>query len=77
MSKSFEVLDDETFINSTFIIDAGRFAGLRTGLPEEFAVGAQEKADLLERRLSRIEHALGISETAGSTSGLAADLDQL
>ncbi|WP_236202458.1 hypothetical protein [Pseudomonas carnis] len=61
MSKSFEVLDDETFINSPFIVDAGRFAGFRTGLPEEFAMGAQEKADLLERRLSRIESALGLN----------------
>lgn len=61
MSKSFEVLDDETFINSAFIVDAGRFAGFGIGLPEEFALGAQEKADMLERRLSRIESALGLN----------------
>ncbi|WP_025126480.1 hypothetical protein [Pseudomonas sp. PH1b] len=77
MNQPFEVSDRETRISGAVIIDAGRFAGIGIGLPDEIAVDAQEKADLLERRLLRIEHALGISETAGSTSGLAADLDQL
>ncbi|MBW9244193.1 hypothetical protein [Pseudomonas paracarnis] len=77
MNQPPEVRNNENRITGAIIIDAGRFAGIGIGLSGELAVAAQEKADLLERRLLRIEHALGISETAGSTSGLAADLDQL
>ena len=61
MTQSFEASDRETRISGAFIIDAGRFSGFGIGLPEELAVGAQEKADLLERRLSRIESALGFN----------------
>lgn len=59
MNHSFEVSDRETRINGAIIIEAGRFAGIGTGLSDEFAVDAQEKADLIERRLSRLEGALG------------------
>jgi hypothetical protein len=34
-------------------------------LPADFAEKAQEKADLLERRLSRLESALGLSPMDG------------
>lgn len=61
MNQPFEVSDHETRISGAVIIDAGRFAGIGIGLPDEIAVDAQEKADLLERRLLRIERALGLS----------------
>ena len=61
MSKPFEVRDGETFINSAFIIDAGRFADIGAGLPEGLGDELQKKADLIERRLSRIESALGFN----------------
>ncbi len=60
MNHSFEVSEGETYINGAIIIDAGRFAGIGIGLPDELAVAAQEKADLIERRLSRIESALSL-----------------
>lgn len=59
MNQPFEVGERKTSIQHCVIIDAGRFAGVGIGLPDEFAVGAQEKADLFERRLSRLEEALG------------------
>ncbi|CRN01186.1 hypothetical protein [Pseudomonas sp. 34 E 7] len=59
MNHSFEVSERENRINGAIIIDAGRFAGIGIGLSDELAVDAQEKADLLERRLSRLEGALG------------------
>jgi hypothetical protein len=60
MNHSFEVSEGETHINGAIIIDAGRFAGIGIGLPDELAVDAQEKADLIERRLSRLEGVLGL-----------------
>lgn len=46
-------------------------------LPSDFAEKAQEKADLLERRLSRIENALGFNATEQSVSDLKSAIDQL
>jgi hypothetical protein len=60
MNQPFEVSDHEARISGAGIIDAGRFAGIGIGLPDELAVDAQEKADLMERRLSRLEAALGL-----------------
>jgi len=60
MNQPFEVSDHEIRISGDVIIDAGRFAGIGIGLPDELAVDAQEKADLMERRLSRLEAALGL-----------------
>lgn len=60
MNHSFEVSERETHTNGAIIIDAGRFAGIGIGLPDELAVAAQEKADLIELRLSRIESALSL-----------------
>lgn len=60
MSHAFEVADCKTSIQHCVIIDAGRFAGVGIDLPDEFALGAQDKADLLERRLSKLEDALGV-----------------
>ena len=65
MTQPFEVSDRETRISGAVIIDAGRFVGIGIGLPDELAVDAQEKADLLERRLLRIERALGLSPICG------------
>lgn len=59
MNQPFEVGDSKTSLRHCVIIDSGRFAGLGIGLPDEVALGSQEKADLLERRLSRLEDALG------------------
>ena len=65
MNQPLEVRNNETRITGAIIIDAGRFAGIGIGigigLPDELAVDAQEKADLIERRLSRIESALGLN----------------
>ncbi|CAH0232183.1 hypothetical protein [Pseudomonas carnis] len=61
MNQQLEVRNNETRINGAIIIDAGRFAGIGIGLPDELAVDTQEKADLIERRLSRIESALGLN----------------
>lgn len=60
MTQPFEVSDRETRISGAVIIDAGRFAGIGIGLTDELAVDAQEKADLIERRLSRLEGVLGL-----------------
>lgn len=60
MTQPFEVSDRETRISGAVIVDAGRFAGIGIGLPDELAVDAQEKADLIERRLSRLEGVLGL-----------------
>lgn len=65
MSHSFEVSERESRINGSIIIDAGRFAGIGVGLSDEFAVDAQEKADLIERRLSKIEEAIGLDPICG------------
>ncbi|MEG8233847.1 hypothetical protein [Pseudomonas orientalis] len=65
MNHSFEVSEREAHVNGAIIIDAGRFAGIGIGLPDELAVAAQEKADLIERRLLRIEEAIGLGPTCG------------
>lgn len=43
---------------SQFLVSAEEFG---VSLPENFGVESKEKADLLERRLSRLENALGLS----------------
>ncbi|AJO76501.1 hypothetical protein [Pseudomonas sp. MRSN 12121] len=60
MNQPFEAAGDHFINNWSIIVDGGRFAGIGLGLPEEFGKEAQEKADLLERRLSRLEKALGL-----------------
>lgn len=58
MSQALETDDRETYITNA-IIDAGRFLGTGFGLAEGFGEKSQEVADLLERRLSRLDQALG------------------
>lgn len=82
MNQPFCVTEDgQVFISEAEADDGCASMRLISGagieMPEAWAERAQEKADLLERRLLRIEHALGISGAAGSASGLVADLDQL
>jgi hypothetical protein len=59
MNQPFEIGDSKTSLRHCVIIDAGRFAGVGVGLPEDLAARPQENADLFERRLSRLEDALG------------------
>lgn len=47
---------------SQMLVSADRFG---IALPEDFGKESQEKADLMERRLSRLEHALGLDPTYG------------
>lgn len=61
MNKSFEVEDNKARISGVSIVGADRFAGFGVGLPEGFGVESQEKAELLERRLSRLEKEVGLS----------------
>lgn len=77
MTQPLEVSDRETRISVAVIIDAGRFAGIGIGLPDELAVDAQEKADLIEHRLSRIEAALGMTSTDESVASLRSAIDML
>ncbi|WP_146021771.1 MULTISPECIES: hypothetical protein [unclassified Pseudomonas] len=60
MSEPFEVLGDQLINRRSIIIDGDRFAGVGLGLPENCGGNAQVKADLHERRLSRLEKALGL-----------------
>lgn len=67
MNQPFAVADggsvfisDAEVRKSQMIVSA---AGI--SLPADFAEKAQEKADLLERRLSRLESALGLSPMDG------------
>lgn len=60
MNQTFEMSDNEAHIAGAVIIDTGRFAGIGIGLPEGFREKSQEAADLLERRLSRLEKELGL-----------------
>ncbi|WP_448124155.1 hypothetical protein [Pseudomonas veronii] len=60
MTQPFDVADDQTSIKGAIIVESDRFAVFGAGLPEDFGKDAQEKADLLERRLSRLEQALGL-----------------
>ncbi|AEA70170.1 Hypothetical protein PSEBR_a3803 [Pseudomonas brassicacearum subsp. brassicacearum NFM421] len=46
-----------TLDKSQFLVSAGNF-GL--GLPEKFGEESKKKADVLERRLARMERALGL-----------------
>ena len=66
MSQPFEVTEGGQVVISRAAIDDASvsqflFSGAGLGLPEDWAQRSQEKADLLERRLSRIESALGLS----------------
>lgn len=61
MNQPFEILVREAHITGAVIIDSGRFAGVGVGLPESLGDDAKEKVDLSERRLSRIESALGLN----------------
>ncbi|WDH55367.1 hypothetical protein PUP75_11440 [Pseudomonas chlororaphis] len=58
MKQSLEVEDEKVAINGAIIVGADRFSVFGAGLPEDFGKDAQEKADLLERRLLRLEEAL-------------------
>ena len=60
MNNPFEMRNGEVHITGAIIIDAGRFAGIGVGLPEGLSDESQEKADLIERRLLRLETALGL-----------------
>lgn len=60
MNQPFEMRDNEAHIAGAVIIDAGRLAGIGVGLPEGFGEKSQDAADLLERRLSRLEKELGL-----------------
>ncbi|WP_421523060.1 hypothetical protein [Pseudomonas yamanorum] len=61
MNQPFEIADRKTNIQGAIIIDVGRFAGVGLGLQENLGKNRQEVAGLLERRLSRIESALGLN----------------
>ena len=53
--------DGQVFITDTEIRESQiAFSATGFSLPHDFAEKAQEKADLLERRLSRLEQALGL-----------------
>jgi hypothetical protein len=60
MNQPFEIAEEKPSITGSVIVDAARFAGAGLGLPEDFAKESQEKADLIDRRLSRIEQALNL-----------------
>ncbi|WP_415262379.1 hypothetical protein [Pseudomonas chlororaphis] len=60
MNQPFEAAGDDFINNWSIIVDGDRFAGVGLGLPEDCGKNAQAKADLLERRLSRLEKALGL-----------------
>lgn len=77
MTQPFDVADDQTSIKGAIIVESDRFAVFGAGLPEDFGKDAQEKADLLERRLRRIELALGIDATPESTAALEKALSHL
>ncbi|SDS80025.1 hypothetical protein SAMN05216496_2455 [Pseudomonas sp. Z003-0.4C(8344-21)] len=67
MNQPF-AFDDEgrTYVNESEIL-RGQMIVSAAGisLPADFAEKAQEKADLLERRLSRLEQALGLEPICG------------
>ena len=65
MNQPFEAWDIETRITGAVIFDAGRFAGIGFGLPKGSEEKSQEVADLSQRRLLRIERALGLSPICG------------
>lgn len=63
MNQPFEVADENVAINGSIIVGADRFAVSGEGFPEEFGRVGQEKVDLLERRLSRLEKVLDLDST--------------
>lgn len=65
MDKSLELSEGKANTSSKVMIDAERFSGVGMGLPEGFGERTQEEADLLERRLSRLEQALGLGAICG------------
>ncbi|MNF35831.1 hypothetical protein D3C85_1445980 [compost metagenome] len=65
MNSPYEIADDKFTIKGACIVDAGRFAGVGRGLLEDLGKVSQEKADLLERRLSRLEQAFGLDPICG------------
>lgn len=82
MDQPFEVTEGGQAVISRAAVDDASvsqhlFSGAGLGLPEDWAQRSQEKADLLERRLRRIELALGIDATPESTAALEAALSQL
>ncbi|MGE7815351.1 hypothetical protein ACQKMW_18250 [Pseudomonas sivasensis] len=77
MNQPFEIGDREVHITGAVIIDAGRFADIGIGLPEGLSDESQDKADLIERRLSRIEAALGLTSTDESVARLRSAIDKL
>lgn len=62
MSQPFAVTEEGVYLNeaavsSPMLVAPAKFG---IGLPEGFGKEAQEKADFLERRLSRLEQALNL-----------------
>ena len=67
MSQLFAVTEEGVFLSeaifcSQMLVAPAKFG---IGLPEVLGNDAQEKADLLERRLSRLEQALGLDPICG------------
>jgi hypothetical protein len=63
MIQSFLVEDDGSVsINGAEVLQSQMvLAGAGAGLPQDWGDRQREKADLLERRLSRLESALGLN----------------
>lgn len=66
MSQPFEVTESGQVVISQAAVDDACISqflvsGAGFALPEDWAERSQEKADLLERRLLRLENALGLS----------------
>jgi hypothetical protein len=79
MSQPF-AFDEEgrAYVNESEILkDQMIVSAAGISLPADFAEKAQEKADLLERRLRRLEAALGFEATESSMQSLVSALDQL
>ena len=70
--------EGQVFISEAEILKGQMIvSAVGVSLPPDFAEKAQEKADLLERRLRRIELALGIGATPESTAALEKALSHL
>lgn len=76
MNQPFAIAEDgQVLIKKSEILESQMIVSpIGVSLPDDFAEKAQEKADLLERRLRRIELALGIDATPESTAALEAAL---
>lgn len=76
MNQSFASAGDgQVFITEAEIRESQiAFSDAGVSLSPDFAEKTREKADLLERRLRRIELALGIDATPESTAALEAAL---